>query len=143
MKQAYNIIFKSTQGEGANIYSKKFFFDFGQLPEGQYKVNYNFVCLNNISFDQNILIYLNLGNCNTFETVLNQTTSISSDLLGYAYLYAPSTTYKCYKKEFGNEGFYINRPIQNYITINMLFQNKNPVLLLTNYILMLNLELQE
>jgi hypothetical protein len=136
---SYNIIFKSVSGIGPTISSKTYFFDWSILENGNYELSYSFMSLNSPNQQQNLILYINLGNHDTFE-VLPLSGVKNSNFLCVLNQYS-ATNFKSFFERFINSKTQIiNRPSNNNITVDIKIFVGTNTFNIEDYILNLNLK---
>ena len=127
MGRIYNILFNSTQGTGT-IGSRKYFFDWSQLPDGQYRCTFSFVTTSGTTSVACANIFMDLGQGNVFVagSVTNGQLSSNTFYIGNAGATAIGANSYVYAETFTNPAFYLsNKPSSNEVTIRVLQNDAN------------------
>ena len=147
--KTYNVVLESTLGSGAGNYGRTYYFDWGRIPQGHYKVTFIFnstvvTTVNNIV--SNIFIDLGQGS-NTFIASSGQ--AYRHNYLGTLLWTGTGVSNALYCDAFTNPPIYLDqRPSQNNVFVEI-HTNASPFE--TNYTgpdvgqytLVLSFELQE
>ena len=151
MGKTYNVIFNSSVGITANTSVESFFFDWSQLPRGEYKCYFSFYSGNMTLTNANIAnVFMDLG-CSKNLFAVNPITSYTPLLPSYIGCLQYSGTgagNRLYADINTNTPFYLDaRPSNNNVTVSVIVntatQNTAYTPATSFYTLTLCLELQD
>jgi hypothetical protein len=145
MGKCFNVVFQSTIPSQTTI-GEVFFYDWGQMPEGLYKLTFTFFCgIANLTNTYPANIFCNLGQSTQMATV-----NAGQFRSGYLGMLLPSGTGASqflYAETTTNPPTYMTRPTNNRVFIeihtNQLSFEENYPVNVGEYTLCMSFELQE
>ena len=149
MGKIFNVVLESTLGSGVGNYGRTYFFDWGRIPQGRYKVSFVFnsavVATTNTTV-ANIFVDLGQG-CNTFIASTGQ--GYRQNYLGMLLWTGTGAGNALWCDAYTNPPVYLNqRPTQNSVFVEI-HTNASPFEAnyanpdVGQYTLVLSFELQE
>ena len=125
MGPIYNVHFNSTQGTGS-IGSRKYFFDWSKLPNGQYRCTFSFVTVAGTTTVACANIFMDLGQSNVYVagSLTNGQLPSNTFYIGNAGVTSIGANGYLYAETFTNPAFYLsNSPSSNEVTIRVLIND--------------------
>ena len=147
MGRIFNVVFNSDIATATTTTGEIYYYDWGQLPQGEYKVSFSFVSgvatLTNV-YCANLFVDLGQNSC----LVSANGQSLSSGYLGMLRMSGTGTNQYLFSAITDNPPHYLmNRPSNNRVYIQVLSNLNNQVTAYTPapgaYTLCLSLELQD
>ena len=144
MGRIYNVLFNSAKGTGT-VESKTYYFDWGMMPQGEYKGSFSFISDSGVTTVACCNIFMDLGQELSYSAMSPTGEQLSS---GYYYIGSAAVTgiganSNLYSTAQDNPPFSVlGRPSQNQVTIRILQNDANQSAYPTDLIYSLTLSLE-